>query len=120
MYASLVDCLKAPLPSAAKLKQERLFLESKVFAGLDDRNTGFDSPLIPHFSPSDFLIVIDRCAQLGIEIIGVEAFAAGIELVGLEIAPEPGYEWVRQFTLGYLTDDVVTLCATYGVEAVYK
>jgi hypothetical protein len=47
--------------SNTRLREERRFLQAEVFAGLKDLNTGFDSPLISHFSAIDFLEVINRC-----------------------------------------------------------
>jgi hypothetical protein len=34
-----------------------------IYAGLTDLNTGFDSPLICHFSPEDFLTMIDAVSR---------------------------------------------------------
>jgi len=46
-------------------------LGEQVFAGLQDRNTGFDATCIVHFSPTDFATVIDRCERLGINMFGI-------------------------------------------------
>jgi hypothetical protein len=58
----------------AKLKTdpEFQFLWEVIFHGLEDLNSGFDSPSLPHFSPDDFAIVIERCAQHHVSIIGIE------------------------------------------------
>jgi hypothetical protein len=65
--------------SKLRFEQSRRFLRRVIYAGLKDLNTGFDSPLICHFSPEDFLIVIDRCESLGVEVIGVEVFTTDAE-----------------------------------------
>jgi len=52
--------------SQVKFDENHRFLREVVYAGLKDLNTGFDSPLIGHFSPTDFLVVIDRCENLHI------------------------------------------------------
>jgi hypothetical protein len=58
--------------SKLKFEQYCRFLQTVIYAGLTDLNTGFDSPLVGHFSPADFFIVIDRCESLGVEVIGIE------------------------------------------------
>jgi hypothetical protein len=62
--------------SYAKLKTdpEFQFLWKVIFRGLEDLNSGFDSPSLPHFSPDDFAIVIRRCAQHHVSIIGIEVY----------------------------------------------
>lgn len=78
------------------------FLREVVYSELADLNTGFDSPLIGHFSPADFLIVIDRCEFSHVRIIGIEVFSTDVEppwkaeLLEIEISPEVGYEWARR------------------------
>jgi len=64
----------------SKLKKHCHFLRKFVYAGLPDLNTGFDSPLICHFSPEDFLTVIDRCEALHVSIFGIEVFSTDVEL----------------------------------------
>jgi hypothetical protein len=76
-------------------EKENQFEREVLYAGLRDLNTGFDSDLIGHFSPEDFLIVIDRCESLGVEVIGVEVFTTDVEppykagLEDIEISPYP-------------------------------
>jgi hypothetical protein len=108
----------------AKLKFEQAyqFKREVLYAGLKDLNTGIDSPLICHFSPEDFLIVIDRCESLGVEVIGVEVvtttdveppYKAGLE--DIEISPEPGYDWARRLVRKYMETPAITICATFNV-----
>jgi hypothetical protein len=83
--------------STLRSEKEDRFLREVICAGLKDLNTGFDSPLIGHFSPEDFLIVIDRCESLGVDVIGIEVSTTDVEppsklqLVEIEISPVPGY-----------------------------
>ena len=92
-----------------------------IYAGLTDLNTGFDSPLIGHFSPEDFLIVIDRCERLSVRIIGIEVSTTDVEppwkfgLVDIEISPEPGYDWARRLVRKYMEKSDITISATFGV-----
>jgi hypothetical protein len=65
--------------STLKFEQYRRFLREVIYAGLTDLNTGFDSPLIGHFSPADFLTVIDRCESLNVRIVGVEVFTTDVK-----------------------------------------
>jgi hypothetical protein len=75
---SLTDWLKQTMAEFAtpesklRFEKEDRFLREVIYAGLTDLNTGFDSPLIGHFSPEDFLIVIDRCEALNVRVIGIE------------------------------------------------
>jgi len=50
--------------SKLKFEEDHRFLREVVYAGLGDLNIGFDSALIGHFSPADFLTVIDRCESM--------------------------------------------------------
>jgi hypothetical protein len=64
----------------SKLKSEKRdrFLREVIYTGLTDLNTGFDSALIGHFSAEDFLIVIDRCESLNVEVIGIEVTSPSV------------------------------------------
>jgi hypothetical protein len=101
--------------SGESLERDRLYLQKWVFIGLKDLNTGFDSPLIRHFSAEDFFTVIDRCERLNVEIIGMEVFSPNFELLGIEISPEPGFGWARRFVGGFREELGATFSATYKV-----
>jgi hypothetical protein len=107
--------------SKLKFEQSHRFLRRVIYAGLKDLNTGFDSPLACHFSPEDFLIVIDRCESLGVEVIGVEVFTTDVEppykagLEDIEISPVPGYDWARRLVSKYMETPAITICATFDV-----
>jgi hypothetical protein len=64
----------------ACFKKVRAVLREVIYTGLTDLNTGFDSALIGHFSAEDFLIVIDRCEALNVEVIGIEVFTTEVDL----------------------------------------
>ena len=91
------------------------FLRKHVFVGLTDLNTGFDSSLIPHFSPEDFGKVTDRCECLNIQIYGIEIFANKIEFLGCVISPEEGFGWVRRLVEEYRGRPGIAFCASYGL-----
>lgn len=74
--------------SQLKFDEDHRFLREVVYAGFKDLNTGFDSSLIGHFSPEDFLVVIDRCEPLHVRVIGIEVFASGGDFLEVEISPE--------------------------------
>jgi len=94
---------------------ETRFLRQRVFYGLSDLNTGYDSPLISHFNGDDFSQVVDRCEPLGVRIIGVEVFLNRIVLLNVEISPEYGYEWVRRLIHSYRSQSNVSFAASYDV-----
>jgi hypothetical protein len=100
--------------SQLKLEEDHRFLRELVFAGFKDLNTGFDSPLIGHFSPEDFLVVIDRCERLHVHVIGIEIFASRRDFLEVEISPQDGYEWARRLVQKYQGRSDVTICATVG------
>jgi hypothetical protein len=113
--------------SMLKFEREHQYEREVLYAGLTNRNTGFDSPLVEHFSPEDFLIVIDRCESLGVEVIGVEVFTTDVEppygagLEDIEISPVPGYDWARRLVRKYSETSAITVCATFDVpEALLK
>ena len=104
-----------------KFERERQYEREVLFAGLTNLNTGFDSPLVDHFSPEEFLIVIDRCESLGLAVIGVEVFTTDVEppykagLEDIEISPVPGHDWARRLVRKYMDTAAITICATFRV-----
>jgi hypothetical protein len=108
--------------SKLKLEQEDRFLREVIYDGLTDLNTGFDSPLIGHFSPEDFLTVIDRCESLNVRVIGIEVFTTDVEppwkvqMLWIEISPEDGgYDWARRSVRKYMERSDITISATFDV-----
>ena len=53
-------------------KEELKWLKKFLFAGLQNRNDGFDSELIHYFSAEDFQVLLDRAEFFGIGITGIE------------------------------------------------
>jgi len=107
--------------SKLKFEEDHPFLREVIYAGLTDLNTGFDSPLIGHFPPTDFLTVIDRCESMLVRVIGIEVFTTDVEppsrveMLEVEISPEDGYEWARRLVRRYQGKPDITICATFGV-----
>jgi hypothetical protein len=107
--------------SKLRSEKEDRFLQEVLYAGLTDLNTGFDSPLIGHFSPEEFLIMLDRCEALNVEVIGIEVFTTDVEppskvqMVDIEISPVPGYDWARRFVREYMEESGITISATFDV-----
>lgn len=54
--------------------QKTNYLKTNVYFGLQNKNDGFDSESIYHFSESDFEIIIERTETIGIEILGIEVW----------------------------------------------
>jgi hypothetical protein len=108
--------------SKLKFEEEHRFLREVIYAGLKDLNTGFDSPMIGHFSPQDFLIVIHRCESLNVRIIGIEVFTTDVEppwkvgLLEVEISPEDGYDWPRRLVREYQDRSDITICGSFDVS----
>jgi hypothetical protein len=104
-----------------KFEADHRFLWEVIYAGLQDLNTGFDSTQIGHFSPADFLTVIDRCESLRVRVIGIEVFAPDVktpgsaEILEVVISPEDGYEWVRRLVRKYQGKPNITISATFDV-----
>jgi hypothetical protein len=115
MDSDLWQLLAAGSASGERRDRERRYLQHWVFIGLKDLNTGFDSPLIRLFSAEDFFTVIDRCERLNVEVIGIEVFSPNIELLGIEISPEPGFGWARRFVEEFREQVGITFSATYDV-----
>jgi hypothetical protein len=115
MDFDLCQLLAMGSASGERMERDRLYLQQWVLIGLKDLNTGFDSPLIRHFSAEDFFTVIDRCERLNVQIIGIEVFSPNIELLGIEISPEPGFGWARRFVEGFREQVGATFSATYEV-----
>jgi hypothetical protein len=104
-----------------KFDEDHRFVRDVIYAGLTDLNTGFDSPLICHFSPEDFLTMIDRCESLSVRIIGVEVFTTDVAppwkvgLLQVEISPEDGYHWSRRLVRDYQERSDINICASFDV-----
>jgi hypothetical protein len=54
--------------SQLKLDEDHRFLREVIYTRIKDFNTGFDSPLIGHFSLQDFLVVIDHSESFHVHI----------------------------------------------------
>ena len=113
-----------------ELDDKHRFIHEVLFAGLVNRNTGFDSSLIPHVSSEDFLVVLDRCAVTGAGICGVEIFDVSrwerdqqVDFLGVWIRPEEGLEWARRLVREYADQPTITVCATFYTpdeEAIHR
>jgi hypothetical protein len=104
-----------------KFDEDHRFLREVIYAGLTDLNAGFDSPLICHFSPEDFLTVMDRCELLKVRVIAIEVFKIDAEpawkvgLLQVEIPSEDGYDWTRRLVREYQKRSDITICASFDV-----
>ena len=74
---------------ASEIKKK--YLDEHVFAGLQNLNTGFDSPTISYFSESDFEKVLDRVENLGLGIHGIEPWQNG-EYFGVLVYEDSGMD----------------------------
>jgi hypothetical protein len=85
-----------------RFEQRNQFEREVLLAGLTELNTGFDSPLVGHFSTADCSTVIGRCESLNVRVIKIEVFTTDVEppskvqMVEIEISPEEGYDWTRR------------------------
>ena len=116
------DDLLRPMTPAETIQFEakHQFMDEVVFVGLKNLNTGFDSPGIQHFSPTDFGEVINRCERLKVSPIGIEIFTTAGGFVDCEIRPEdvsPGgvYNWARQVVENYQEMSEITMTFTFDV-----
>jgi hypothetical protein len=96
-----------------KADPEYQFLWEFIFHGLEDFNSGFDSPLIPHFSPDDFAIVIERCAKHDVCIIGIEVFDIGSWPISLLDICDGRY--ARHLVKSYRNQTGISFCGCFDV-----
>jgi hypothetical protein len=118
MNADLTLLLQEYPGDRLKFEGDHQFMQEVVFTELKNLNTGFDSPLIFHFSPSDFATVIDRCEHLNVQIIGIEVFevlSGSGGFLEVEISPDDGYGWARRLVQAYMGKPNITLSATFKV-----
>jgi len=118
MNADLSLLLQEDPGDRLKFERDHQFMQEVVFTELKNLNTGFDSPLIFHFSPSDFATVIDRCVHLNVQIMGIEVFeviASSADFLEVEISPDDGYEWARRLVQAYMGKPNITFSATFKV-----
>ena len=97
------DDLSRPLTSEEHLKFEakRRFMEDVAYVGLENINTGFDSPSVFHFSPTDFGSLIDRCERLQVHINGIDVFTTDGGFIECIFAmddgsPDESFDWARR------------------------
>ncbi|MGB8480814.1 MAG: hypothetical protein WCE63_18575 [Acidobacteriaceae bacterium] len=103
-----------------ELDEKYRFVLDVLFAGLTNRNIGFDSSLIPHVSPEDFQIVLDRCEETGAGICGIEIFDFSrwekyhrVDFLDVVIRPEEGLDWARRLVRQYADQPNISVCATF-------
>lgn len=117
-----MDPLKRALAEAEtpewkqKFEEGQRFLREVIYAGLVDLNTGYDAPLVNHFTPVDFLMVIDRCEARSVRIIGIEIFHVVPNEVGFLSCEFPrGYEAARRLVRKYSRRANITVSGTFDV-----
>jgi len=89
------------------------FLWEVIFRGLEDLNSGFDAPGLPHVSPDDFAIVIERCAKHDVTIIGIEVFDIGSWPIGLLDVCDGRY--ARHLVKSYRNQPGISFCGCFDV-----
>lgn len=112
------------------LDEKYRFIHDALFAGLTNRNAGFDSPLIPHVSTEDFEIVLHRCEETGAGICGIEIVDVNrwekdrqADFLDVVISPEEGLGWARRSVRPYASQPHITICASFFTpeeEAAHK
>lgn len=103
-----------------ELEEKRRFIHEVLYAGVTNRHTGFDSPLIPHVSPEDFEIVLDHCTETGAGVCGIEIFDVSrwerdhqVDVLDVVIRPEEGLEWAHLLVREYAGQPNITVCASF-------
>jgi hypothetical protein len=96
------------------------FIHDILFAGVKNRNVGFDSLLIPHVSPEDFEVVLDHCAETGSAICGIEILDVSrwdkdhqVDFLGVWFPEEEGLDWTRDLVRQYAGQPNITVCASF-------
>ena len=118
---SVVGLFQRPKERAAKkITMKKIYLDTHVFYGLKDQNTGFDAPSIRYFSEADFKTVLDRIEQLGIGIVGIEPWKNGTmyDVLAAEefgLKPEDAQWYRKAFELFKRRDKDLLYAATYSV-----
>lgn len=116
-FEDLLNELNDPVV-LARDRQAKVFLDRTVFAGLTDLKPAFDSPTIKHFDAADFEIVIERCTQHNVRVIGIEIFTPEAELEYVETAPDLPFSnaWCFELLDRYRGQPSLSYCATYDVR----
>ena len=100
---------------AADLAVKRKFLDRYVFRKLGAQRVSFDVEAIAHFTPQNFLQVLERCHRFGVAVHGVELFTAAGEPVHLELSSDGEPYSLLPAVLPFCRFDGITVCATYTV-----
>ena len=103
------------LSHSAHLDVEEALLRELIFEELLDIRPSFDSPGVKHFPVDGFRQVVARCAQRGVQIIGVEVFTRHGQLLHLEIVPglDDSPEWCLSLLDSLRGRIDVSVCATF-------
>lgn len=112
-----------PMTDVERLKfdAKHKFMDTVVFGGSKDLNTGFDAPGIQHFSPADFGKVVSRCKPLKITPIGIEIFTTDGSFIDCEvraenISTEDVYTWAQGLVQTFEGTPDITMSATFDVS----
>ncbi len=110
----LAKALNAPT-TTSRLGAEKRFLDENLFLGLQDLKPWFDNSAIKHFAAEQFLVVIERCTELGIKITGIEIFRFNGTLVDVHIANDekPGNDWCSDLVHACGQELDLSFCASY-------
>ena len=120
----LVDFIEASqrrdaLPGATERRErERMFLQTRIFADLVVLKPSWESDQINHFNRIDFLTVLDRCSEAGVEVFGVEVFSRDGILIGINIPISPTDPSHRNFVRSFPDQPRLSFGASYGLEGV--
>src|SRR5262245_39302287 len=96
------------------------FVLCRLFDGLQNLNTGFDSPQVAYFSAEDFGVILDRAEALGIALFGIEPWPDG-EFGGCKTfesyTGDPADpQWYRTAFREFLDEGIQShFAASYGV-----
>lgn len=102
----------------AKQEEAERYLTRHIFAGLHDLRPCFDAAAIKHFCADDFRIVIHRCTQHNILVIGVEVFTSKADLVTVKIVADGvrSNDWCHELVDRFSGLPDLSFCATYDCD----
>lgn len=104
--------------SVSRRTEEDSFLETSIFRGLTKLSSPWDSAKIAHFNADDFLVVLRRCADAGVEVVGIEVFTAKGKALAVTVPGANADLSLLAFVQRRLGRKGLNICATYRFHTV--
>ena len=117
LEAALEEC-EGDGVCVSRRTQEDSLLQTFIFTGLTKLSTPWDSAKIAHFNADDFLVVLARCADAGVQVVGIEVFTPEGKALAVTVPGGDADLSHLAFVQRFLGRNGLNICATYRFHTV--